>query len=302
MATTLARIIRYGLLSIRRNGLLSVATVLVLLIALLTFEGLILFGAVTDQAISVLKDKIDISVYFKSTASEDDIAALQKSLEQLPEVATVEYTSREQALEAFKERNKDNPTITIALAELADNPLPASLTVKAHDPAQYEKIANYLADAGVDELVDKVTYLQSREAIERLADIIDTVKRLGLFITLFLALTAALITFNTVRLAMYSNREEIGIMRLVGASNVFINGPYLVSAVIFGAVAALGGLIISWPFIALATPYLAAVIPEMDLTSYFWSHLPGLLAYQLLFGIGLAVISGAVAIRRYLKT
>ncbi|MEK7555070.1 MAG: permease-like cell division protein FtsX [Patescibacteria group bacterium] len=301
MATTLARIIKYGFQSIWRNGWLSVASVNVMILALIVFNGLIVFSVLTDTAVASLQDKIDISVYFKSNAPEDEILKISRALQDLEEVKDVEYISQEKALEVFKERHKDDPTIEQALKELEENPLLASLNIKASDPTKYGDIAEYLSTENFTELIDEVTYNQSRGAIDRLNKIVNTVKRVGLGLTIFLALTAALVTFNTISLAIYSNREEIGIMRLVGASNAFINGPYLVEAIIFGIFSAVVSLIIVAPFVDLAAPYIQSFIPEMDLKNYFYSNLFNLFGYQLLFGIGLGVVSAAIAIRRYLK-
>ena len=281
--------------------MLSVATIIVMILALMVFEGLIISNVLTKTAVSSLEDKIDISVYFKTNAAEDEILRLKRSLEGVAEVKSVDYISREKALEIFQTKYQSDPTITQALQELGENPLQASLNIKAHDPNDYATIAASLTDDSFKNLIEKVTYTQSRLAIERLSKIVDTAEKVGLALTIFLALTAALVTFNTIRLAIYSNREEIGIMRLVGASNVFINGPYIMEAIIFGVLSAILSLIITAPFINLIAPYLQTFIPEMDLKTYFLSNLFNLFFYQLLFGILLAIVSGSIAIRRYLK-
>ncbi len=301
MTTKLLRVIRYGFQSVFRNGWLSLATILVTVIALLVFEGLILFRVVTANAVRTLEDKIDIAVYFKADAPEDEILKLSRSLEELNEVKRVAYISRDRALEIFKERTKGDPTIAQALGELEENPLLASVSINAHDPEDYDVIAAYLASEQLKPITEKVTYTQSRRAIERLASIVDTAETMGLALTVFFAFVAALVTFNTIRLAIYSNREEIGIMRLVGGSNRFINGPYMVQGILLGAAAAAASVLLVAPFIHFVDPYLEAFIPGTALKGYFYAHLPSLLAYQLFFGITLSVVSSAVAIRRYLK-
>ncbi len=302
MATTLARIIKYGFQSLIRNPWLTIATVLVMVFAIVVFEGLILFNVLTDKTIVALQDKIDIAVYFKSTAPEDNILAMQRSLEGLAEVSNVDYISRDKALEIFKARNADDAIIVNALNEISQNPLLASLNIKAHDPKDYGTIAKYVGDPRFSSDVEKVTYTQSRAAIEQLTNIVDTAKRTGFFLTLFLAITAVLVAFNTIRLAIYSNKEEISIMRLVGGSNAFINGPYIVQGILFGILSALVGFLILIPAIHFASPHIQTFIPEVNLQSYFYSSFVGLLGYQLLFGIILGVVSSGIAVRRYLKT
>jgi len=147
MLTNLLRIIKYGFLAFRRNGWLSTATLSIIILALLVFEGLMIFNILTKTALDTLKDKIDISVYFKIDAPEDQILQIQKSLETLAEVKSVEYISRDRALDIFKEKHKDDPAISQSIAELNTNPLLASLNIKANDPNQYATIADYLDKA-----------------------------------------------------------------------------------------------------------------------------------------------------------
>jgi len=301
MLTTLFRIIKYGFLGFWRNGWLSTATLSIIVLALLVFEGLIISNVLTKTALTSLQEKIDISVYFKSNTSEDDILKIKKSLESLAEVKGVEYISRDRALEIFKERHKDDPTITQSLEELKENPLLASLNIKAHNPKEYVTIADHLEKADFKVWFEKVTYAQNAIVIERLGRIIDTAEKGGLILIIFLALIAVLITFNTIRLAIYSSREEIGIMRLVGASNSFIRGPYVVEGIIYGLVAGILSVIIAAPIVYFVSPYVKIFISEMNLWTYFTSHLIGILEYQLLFGIGLGVISSVIAIRKYLR-
>jgi cell division transport system permease protein len=301
MFTALWRIIKYGFLGFWRNGWLSTATISIIVIALIVFEGLVIFRVLTNIALSALQEKIDISVYFKSGASEDEMLRIQKVLEDLPEVKQVEYVSKDKALETFKERHKEDQTISQSLQELETNPLLASLNIRAHDPKKYAVIANYLENASFKDNFEKITYAQNAVVIERLNKIIDTAEKGGLALIAFLALVSILVTFNTIRLAIYSNREEIVIMRLVGASNWFIRSPYLVEGIIYGFIAAILSMLIVVPIAYFISPYIKIFIPEMNFWPYFISHFIILLGYQLLFGVVLGVISSSIAIRKYLR-
>lgn len=301
MSTTLARILKYGFQLFYRHGWLTIATITVMVIALVMYQALILFGVVTDTATASLQDKIDISVYFKTVATEDDILNIEKSLKGLPEVKEVEYVSRDRALEIFKEAHKDDLNINQALAELDSNPLRASINIKANDTNDYPIIAAYLENEGFQAVVEKVTFAENKLAIDRLNKLIDTMRKVGFSITIFLAFAASLVAFNTIRLAIYSNREEIGIMRLVGAANSFIKGPYLFNGILYGATGALVTILFMIPAVNLASPYFQAFIPELNLASYFYRHIASLFMYLLMFGTGLGIVSSWVAIRRYLK-
>ncbi len=300
MFTTLLRIIKYGLQGFWRNGWLSTTTLLVMLLTLLAFIGLTLFNVLTDTALAALQDKIDISVYFKTAASEDDILNAKNALESLPEVKKIEYISRDKALEIFKSRHQNDPTIAQALEELTTNPLNASLNVKARDPKEYAAIADYLEKEPLKVLIEKVTYAQNAVIIERLDKIIKTGERAGLILTIILTLAAILVTFNTIRLAIYSNRDEIGIMRLVGASNRFTRGPYIIEGIIYGLSAGIISILAAMPAVYFVSPYINVFIPEINLWNYFVSSIVKLLGYQFFFGIGLGIVSSWIAVRRYL--
>jgi cell division transport system permease protein len=301
MTITLMRIIKYGLQYIGRNGWLSVATTGVMILALLVFHGLVISRMLAKNVVAGLRDKIDISVYFKNDASEEQILKISRDLEKLAEVKSVEYVSQDKALTIFKEKHQSDEVIAAAIQELDANPLLAALNIKAYDPAQYSDIADYLESADLNAAVEKVTYAQNQGVIDRLARLISAFEKFGLGTALFMAAMAALVIFNTIRIAIYSNREELNIMRLVGASNNFIKGPYIVAGIIYGLLAAVFSLIIAAPILAAASPYIQIFVPEINLSAYLTDHWPTLLSYQMIFGIGLGVVSTAVAIRRYLK-
>ena len=301
MFTALSRIIKNGFVGFWRNGWLSTATISILIIALVVFECLIIFRVLTETALTAIQDKIDISVYFKSVVPEDEILKVKKAIETLPEIKEVEYISKDQALLDFQEKHKDDPTISQSIEELQNNPLLASFNVKAHDPNEYAGIAEYLNKASFNADFEKVTYAQNEIVIERLNKIIATAEKSGLILIIALAAIAILVTFNTIRLAIYSSREEIEIMRLVGASNSFIRGPYLVEGIMYGVIAAILSVLIAAPAVYFMSPYIRVFIPEMNLWPYFLTNLFALTLYQILFGVVLGLISSYIAVRKYLR-
>lgn len=282
--------------------MISVATLTVMLLALLVFSSLIVFNVVANSVLNSIQEKIDISVYFKNTAPEDEILRIKQSLEGLAEVKNVDYVSRDRALEIFKERHSDDPNITQAVNELETNPLPASLNIKAKDPDKYSIIASYLNNDSLKDYVDKVSYAQNQVVIDRLASIINVSRQAGVGLTFILAIVAILVVFNTILLAIYSNRESIEIMRLVGASSMFIRGPYIVEGIIYGTISAVLCMSVMFPIIYFISPSVVKLLPDMNLLNYFTSHFFQLFGYQLLFGIGIGIISSSIAIRRYLRT
>ncbi|MEK7187882.1 MAG: permease-like cell division protein FtsX [Patescibacteria group bacterium] len=300
MITVLTRIIQYGWKNFVRNGLLSTTTVAIVTLSLIVFLGLILFNVLIDQTVVAIQDKIDITVSFKNVTPEDEIFNVQRSLEGLPEVKAIEYVSRAEALENFKTRHIDNPNITQALQELNDNPLEASLNIKANKPEQYATIAEYFKNPALGQFVSHVSYAENQGVIDSLNAIAKNVNRGGFLVTVILVMVAGLVVFNTIRLAIYTNRDEISIMRAVGASNRFVRGPYVVEGIVVGFLSALLSIIIALPGLSSVAPYISQAVPEIDITRYFFQNLPLLLFYQLAAGILVSAISSFIAVRRYL--
>jgi len=297
----LVRIIKYGFQSFVRNGLLSSATIAVMTLTLLLCAGLIIFGNAGKTVLANLQSKIDISIYFKNNVSENQILAIKKNLEKLDEVASVDYISQDDALATFKERHKDDPIILKSLEELGYNPLSASLNIKAKNPKSYEGIANYLEKEIPSEFIDKINYSQNQVIIERLTKIIDTVRNAGLILAAVLALIAFLVTFNTIRLAIYSNRESIGIMRLVGANSSLIRGPYIIQGFIISLASTILSMIVLIPVVYGVARYVNNFMPEFNIVHFYWSNFFYLFGIQFLVGLFLGIISSIIAIRKYLR-
>lgn len=274
-------------------------------ITLCVITLIIFLQAVLHFSLNQIKDKVDVTIYFTTSAPEDKIMFLKSSLEKLPEVAAVSYTSREEALKIFRDRHiKDYPTIQ-ALDEIKENPLGAYLNVKAKEISQYENIANFLKSddklvAGSSSIIDKVNYHQNKLIINRLNDIISGAQKLGFLITLFFVIISIIITFNTIRLTIFISKEEIGVMRLVGASKMHVRGPFMIEGAIYGMVATLFTLILFWP----ATAWLGRNMTNflgINMYDYYVSSFFQIFATLLLSGVGLGIISSFLAVRKYLN-
>lgn len=301
MSSTFQRIIKAGYTDFKRNAWLSVATILVMFLVLVVIEGLILFSAVTNVLVDSLKDKIDISIYFKKGIPEEEILDVQKQIEGLSEVRSVDYVSENDALSAFKNRFADNPGLLESIDELDQNPLKARLNIKAKNPEQFESIASFLEHEDLRKISDKITYYQNRNVIERLGRIIRTIETGGFALSIVLAGIAVLIAFNTIRLAIYTSREEIGIMKLVGATPGFVRGPYILEGAMYGIIAAVASIVLFYPVTLIIGPRLAGILPEINLAEYYVSNLLQISITLVAVGVGLGIFSSIIAIRRYLN-
>ncbi|MBU2564390.1 permease-like cell division protein FtsX [Patescibacteria group bacterium] len=295
------RIFKWGLKNFWRNGWLSTATVSIMSLTLLVITVLLMLNVVANVILEELENKIDISVYFKLDTSETDILKVKDQLEKLEEVNSITYVSQEDALVKFKERHKDNPILLQSLDELDVNPLEASLNIKAKETSQYASINQFLESVYYQEIIDKVNYMQNKDVIEKLNKIVTDVKAGGLILTLLLALIVFLVTFNAIRLAIYSSREEINIMRLVGAKNWFIRGPFLVEGVLYGVIGTVVSLLVLYPVFYFLSPKLSGFLPIEDIFGYFQDNLLAFFFLLLAVGIILGGFSSWFAVRKYLR-
>lgn len=303
--TKIKRTIRAGFISFWRNGYVSLASVLVMTVTLSVLTSIIFTGALLDSTLTSVKDKVDINVYFVKGANEEDIAVITKALRNLPQVSKADYISSDVALEDFRHRHQDDELTLQALDELGTNPLGASLNIKASDPSQYESIVKFLNDTKNNStsgsIIDRINYTKNKQAIDALNRIIVASSRLGSAIIIFFVAVSILITFNTIRLAIYIFREEISVMRLVGASEMYIRGPFVTVGIMYGAVSGLLTLILLYPFLYWAGPITESFGTGLNLFSYFVQNLPHLFLVIVGTGVTLGVISSYLAVRKYLK-
>ncbi len=298
------RILKSGFVNFWRNGWISLATILIMVITLFTIGSLIFSRAILGSMISQIQDKVDITVYFKTSAQEQDITAFQNQISKLGEVKSVEYISSDQALQDFKERHKDNATITQSLDELGTNPLGAMLNIKAKEPSQYEAVAKFLENqtsTGNGSIIDKINYFQNKMVIDRLTKILDSAKKMGAVLSIVLIIISVLITFNTLRLAIYISREEIGVMRLVGASSKFISGPFMVEGIMYGVISAIITMVLFYPICYWLGSVTESFFSSVNLFHYYIANFGQIFLVLLFTGVVLGTLSSFIAIRRYLK-
>lgn len=304
---SMKRVTRYGIAGFVRNGFISLAAILIMTITLFVVAGLMMSAAALNATLTQLTGKVDVTVYFTPNASLDQITTIQSSLKALPEVASVKYVSRDDALAEFKERHKNDQLTLQALDELGDNPLGASLEIRAKETSQYESISKYLQDqasaqTGSSAFIDKVNFFQNKAAIDRLTNIIETSQKLGIAITIILAISSVTIAFNTIRLAIYTARDEIGVMNLVGAGHWYVRGPFMVAGILYGIVSAVIVLVVLYPATLWLGPGSEKFLGSFNVFTYFTSQFPVLLLTLMGAGIAIGALSSYLAVRRYLRT
>ncbi|OGF52500.1 hypothetical protein A3I27_04155 [Candidatus Giovannonibacteria bacterium RIFCSPLOWO2_02_FULL_43_11b] len=319
MLIQIKRNIVQGFVNFWRNGWVSLATVLIMVVTLFVFGSLFFSNVILTSSLDKLAEKVDINVYFKVTANNNEINDLKSSLEKLPEIKQIELISRDQALKNFQEKHKENALITQSLDELGDNPLGASLNIAAKDPNQYESISRFLESQNYESIVDKVNYHENKKVIDGLNSMIKSSRTSGFTSTIVLGIIAILVAFNTIRLAIYTSKDEISIMRLVGATNAYIRGPFVMEGIIHGILAAVITMAVFWlplsfgrdNIVLLFLPF--SPIPDAsgvstsefyggpNLFNYYISNFFVIFLLLLVLGVAIGVISSLIATRRYLR-
>ena len=301
MIVSLKRVFRTGWSNFTRGRGLSLITIFVMFLTVSLVSSLFLFRGLADFLLVSLEKKIDIAVYFKESATEEDIFKIKDSLAEIQGVKGVDYVSEGQALSQFQAKHQGDDSINQALNELGDNPFLASLNVSASDVLQYDEVSQFLQSTRFESLIDRVDYGQRKPIIERFYSLRSAFESGGLAVALILGFIAFSITFVTIRLAIYSAGEEIGIMRLVGASNWFIRGPFLVQGLICGLLAFLVSFLVLLGTSYFLSPKIFDLTSGFELFKYLLSNWPALIGLQLISGVGLGTVSSLVAISRYLE-
>jgi cell division transport system permease protein len=302
------RIFKSGLQNFFRNGFVSLSSVLVMTITLFIVTSIILLGGFLNYSLDQVKNKVDVNVYFVNNATDTDVLAVKKSLEALPEVSSVEYVSSDQALINFKEKHKGDDLILQALDELGNNPLGATLNIKAKDPSQYAGIAKYLDNMssgvlsqGGLSIIDKVNYAQNKIVIDKLTTIVNSVNILGIWLAVIFVLISIIVTYNTIKLTIFMARDEISVMRLVGASNMYVKGPFVISGLLCGIISAIIILILFVLITFAINHYYGYYFIGFNLFKYYVMNF--LQIFGIVFGSGIVLgsLASYLAVQKYLK-
>ena len=297
----LGRLIKNGFINFGRNIWLSTAAILVMVttLAILTITLLVL--GISTVTIQQVQSKVDISVYFNNSASVDQISTIKQQVAAMPQVASITYVSADEAEQIFKQRNSGNQAIVQALDEFPSNPLPATLQIKAKSLDQYPAIASALNAAAYQPYISKVNFEDNQTIIHKLDQIVKTTERIGLGLIIVFCFIAILVIFNTIRLTIYNRREEVEIMKLVGATDWYIRMPFIIESILYALCATIITALLTIPIYVYVVPKINAFFqfgPGVSVVhfSYFY-----VLLLQLGVALVLGIASSLIAMRRYLR-
>jgi len=298
----LYRVIKFSFQDIVRNIWLTIVTITILLVALFSINILVTVRLISDSAVAAVKEKIDISLFIKSDTMESEIMALKDKIAASPRVKDVVYVSKDMAISSFRKKYENNPEILAALKELGRNPLSPSLTIVPKDFNESGLLINELKVLD-SPIIESRDFSDNTVILSKINNITKRVSEVGLFIISIFILTSLLVVYNAIRVAIYTHRQEIEIMRLVGASNAFIYMPYMFSALVYALLSVLVIISVFYPFLTLLQPYLETFFVgyNVDILTYFVDNFWFIFGGQFLAVLFINVVASLFAVRKYAR-
>ncbi|MBC7546269.1 FtsX-like permease family protein [Candidatus Saccharibacteria bacterium] len=303
---TFLRIIHTGIVNFIRNLSLAVAAIAVMVVTLTIVLFSVIANATFTNTIASITNRIDISVYLKDTNTEVQNQNLVSKITKLPNTKSVQYLDKKTALQRYINQNAGNQALLIAVSQ-TNNPIPATILVKPNDLNRIQDLKTFLSSTDNKALQsDEASYSGDRkQAIDKITGATNTLRKIGVTAVAIFTVICALIIFNTIQMAIFNRRDEITIMRLLGAKTSYIRGPFIVESAIYGILAAvLSLLIINGLFLASNNALQATSLGLLDInyaSTFFSENFWKLLGLQLMVGTIIGVVSSVIATRRYLK-
>src|SRR3990167_1682568 len=303
---TFVRILKTGCINFVRNASLSIAAMAIMLITLTIILFSLIANATFSNTVKQITDRIDVSVYLKDSVNTEQTNKLIGDVRNIQNVKSVEFISKDQALEKYRQQNANNSDLLVAISQ-TDNPLPASLSIKPRDPNKIDEIKTFLEKPEILELQsDPTSYSGDRkEAIDKITNATNFFRRAGAVGVIVFAIVSMLIIFNTIRIAIFNRRSELTIMRLLGASTTYIRGPFIVETMLYGLISAtISVVLLNGLFAAASSTLQASSLGLLDINysyQYFSNHFWLFLTSQIAIGIVIGTVSSLIATRRYLK-
>lgn len=296
------RFLKIALQNLFRNFWLSITSIIIMLLMLFSLSLLYGFSALGQQILNSVRDKMDLGIYLKQNIDQNQVNLLRSELENMDEVKEVYYLTSEESLEKFEQKHQNDPLILKSLKELNENPLGAVLTLKFHNPSDYQKAISIINQPEYQALIQNQDFYDYQKLIQTFNKINQKVYTAGLVISVLFALITILVIFNTIKLGTLSRKREIKIMRLVGASAWSIRSPFLIEGIFY----ALSAWILNAGIILLTAYFSQSFLQqflelEFNLFNYLKNQAIFFWLSLLVFGLVVSLIGSSLAIKKYLK-
>ncbi len=304
MFVSLFRVIKFAFQDFFRNFWLSFVTLTILFLALSAVHVLIILNTLADTAIAQVEQKIDVTVYFNNAVREEQIFNVQNYLEAMPEVKEVTYVSKDDALAQFRAKHQGNEKILETLEELEDNPLGATLIISAQTTEAYQTILEALEGQQYANLIEDKDFDDHRLVVDKIMTVTNRVSFAVMILAIVFGLISILIVFNSIRIAIYTHRDEIRMMALVGATNSFIVAPYIVQGLLFALFAVVVSMVVMYPFLGVMQPYIATFFEDgggFNIVEYYNMNFPMIFGLMFAGAALINIFAALLATNKYLK-
>lgn len=303
MFVNLKKIFRFGMQSFARNFWLAILTISILVLLLLSINVLVVLNFLTDEASAQMKSKVDISIYLKQDVSNEEAQSFRTYLLSLPSVASVTYTDPETVLKDFKDAHGADEKILSSLSVLEKNPFGGMMVIQTVHVDDYKAVLAQIESPVYQKIIENKDFNDHEKLVNAVNRLTGYVKELIILVSAFFAFIALVIIFNTIKIAIYTHREEMAIMKLVGASNWFVRAPFVIEAIFYSLISTVVTFILIFPLISLIQGKSLEFFNNQagDIFGYYRRNFFALFSIQLLIVAALSSLSSILAIGRYLK-
>jgi len=308
MFTSLSRILKFAFQGFWRNIWLSIINITILVLTLFVINFLIGFNLLANNAIDLVSEKVDVNLYFKENVSDEKMEEIQQKISASEYIKDTKFISADEALNSFLAKHESNEYIVEAvntLQEEEEQVFLSSLKIKANSIDMYDNILEELKDSQYNNLfeIDETEFKDYTNMTNRLSNISNRMKLFGYIVSLIFILIALMMVYNTIKIATYTHREEIGIMRLVGATSNFIKSPFIFEILFFNLIALVIVIILFYSFLSIANPLLVKLFEgyPLNIIGYFNSNFVWIFGGEFLLMSLFSIISSSIAIKKFLK-
>ena len=303
---TVWRIMVFGVQNFWRNIWLSLVTVLIVVLNLSLMTMIMGLNVVGPQTLTAVKSKVNLSVYFTASTAIQKVEDIRSQYLKRTDVSTVVVVTAEQHLKDLENSSANTDhSIEKAVEQLGGNPLGPGMVITAKTLEQYDAISASLKDPALSKIIESTgnDYQSNAQVINRLSNIVHRVQQATWWLTGMLAIIMVLMIFNTIRVTIYSQREEMGIMKLVGASDAFVRGPFLVTSFMYGLLASIAVVAILLPVLSVMNPFFTQFFAgyNINIVGYTQQHVFVIFGLEVVVACGLSMASSVAAIGRYLR-
>lgn len=300
---TLWRMFKTGFRNLFRNAWLSIAATAIMVVTLVIVAFFAFSALFLQNQLAAVREKIDLTVFLKDEATPDQVKQLQANVQNFENVKEVHYVSKTDALERLRTSSKDGEQLAKTAVEIG-NPLPASLEVRTETLENLDSLNSQIKSDSAATIVASTSNDDSdvrRKVVDRIVSISNGVSRVGTVISAAFLLISLMIIFNTIRMAIFTRREEIEIMKLVGATNWYIRGPFLIEGAMYGMIGATIAMAITLPLINVARPLFTSYFNASDVVNFVTDRILLVTLAMYTLGIVIGTLSSFLAISRHLK-